>query len=208
MIGKYTIKVRVDKDHPEGKQKDKMDCNVGLDVFGMIKMEKCFLKQDYTEIKKIPVKKDIPKAPATTVDTKDKKKEGDEKATEQTSTENKSDMEDVANQQQPKDTEMGDATNKEEPKQEVKKEEVPVQEYEEVKKQKTREIECRYEQVEEIGRYASKTEKEDMKKIEEWMADKDRLAHENADTKNDLESKCYQQTRKVTVDERTKIPGE
>lgn len=92
-------------------------------------------------------------------------------------------MEDVSNQQQ-KETDMTDTTKEETKKEETTKTEeypTPVQEYEEVKKNKKREIECLFSFKEQEGRYHTKEELTKMKELEQYMSEKDRLAHENKD---------------------------
>lgn len=41
IIGKYMIKVRKDKENPDGVWDPNVECHVGLDVFGLAKLDKC-----------------------------------------------------------------------------------------------------------------------------------------------------------------------
>jgi hypothetical protein len=154
----------------------------------MVKLDRCLLINKYIEIKKIPVKKDVPKATTTTADGKDKQPDADNKGKEQQEETGDADskknghMEDVSNQQEQKENEkkanendMADTPKEEGNNEEVKKDEVkkdeakkdeakkdevkkdetipaPVQEYEEVKKQKKREIECLFSFTPQEGR--------------------------------------------------------
>lgn len=173
-----------------------MELHIGLDNFGLVKLDKCLLINKYVEIKKIPVKKDVPKATSTTSDknkkseankTEENKVNGNEETSETVTEDAKKNggMEDVTNLQQ-KDNDMTDAPkeeNKEDKKEETKTEEypTPVQEYEEVKKNKKREIECLISFKEQEGRYPTKEQMTKMKELEQYMSEKDRLAHENKD---------------------------
>lgn len=138
-MGKYRLKVK--KDGYDGEFAKDLELHIGLDAFGIVRLDKCLLINKFMETKKIPVKKDT-KTPKTEVKKEEKNeaevKPNEEKKEDQNKAEEGDKMEDVNQQNGTAETTntMADAP------QDKPKEEVPVQEYEEVTKQKKREIEC------------------------------------------------------------------
>lgn len=128
-IGKYRLKVK--KDGYDGEFDKNLELHIGLDAFGLVRLDKCLLINKFMEIKKIPIKKDTktPKTESKKEEKKEEKKETEVNRSEGNNDEqNKSEegdkMEDTNQQNGTKETAdtMNDAP------QEKPKEEVPVQE--------------------------------------------------------------------------------